>query len=141
MTPQTARINEARIVAFARDVLAASKGPGAVDLSHLRPSLAGISPDGKWLYVVLFSENGSTRGRFGVFRRDPASGNLELQEGGPDSDADILVEFEQPVGFFAFARLQRYLEGILERPVDLVTPGAIRPEMRAAILGEALYAA
>jgi len=77
---------------------------------------------------------------FGV-SRVALFGSLARGEERPDSDADILVEFDQPVGFFTFARLQRYLEELLGRPVDLVTPGAIRPEMRAAIMGEALYAA
>ncbi len=77
---------------------------------------------------------------FGVSRL-ALFGSLARGEGRSDSDADILVEFEQPVGFFAFARLQRYLEGLIGRSVDLVTPGAIRPEMRDAILSEALYAA
>jgi predicted nucleotidyltransferase len=77
---------------------------------------------------------------FGVSRL-ALFGSLARGEGGAESDADILVEFTQPVGFFTYARLQRYLEGIIGRPVDLVTPGAIRPEMRDTILGEALYAA
>jgi len=68
-------------------------------------------------------------------------GSLARGEGRADSDVDILVEFSQPVGLFAFVRLQRYLEEILGRSVDLVTPGAIRPEMREAILSEAVYAA
>ena len=77
---------------------------------------------------------------FGV-TRVALFGSLARGEERTDSDADILVEFEQPVGFFAYARLQRYLEGLIGRSVDLVTPGAIRPEMRDSILGEALYAA
>ena len=76
---------------------------------------------------------------FGVSRL-ALFGSLARGEGRPDSDADILVEFEQPVGFFTLARLQRYLEGLIGRSVDLVTPGAIRPEMRDAIIREALYA-
>ena len=77
---------------------------------------------------------------FGVTRL-ALFGSLPRGEGRADSDADILVEFEHPVGLFTFARLQRYLEGLLGRSVDLVTPGAIRPEMREAILAEAIYAA
>jgi len=73
--------------------------------------------------------------RLGVF------GSLARGEERPDSDVDILVEFDQPVGLFAFVRLQRYLEEIIGRPVDLCTPGALRPEMRSAILAEAVYAA
>jgi len=77
---------------------------------------------------------------FGVSRL-AVFGSLARGEEKPGSDVDILVEFERPTGLFGFVRLQRYLEGIIGRPVDLATPGALRPEMREAILAEAVYAA
>lgn len=58
-----------------------------------------------------------------------------------DSDIDLLVEFERPVGLFTFLRLQEYLEQLLGRRVDLVTPDTLRSEMRAAIEQEAVTAA
>jgi len=58
----------------------------------------------------------------------------------PDSDVDLLVEFDHPVGLFAFLELKGYLEHILGRPVDLVTPNALRPDFREAVLREAVYA-
>ena len=67
-------------------------------------------------------------------------GSVARGESSAGSDVDILVQFDHPVGLFAFARLQRYLEELLGRSVDLVTPGAIRPEMREAVLSEAVYA-
>ena len=69
---------------------------------------------------------------FGSVARDQAHTN---------SDVDILVDFEKPIGLFEYARLQMYLEEILERPVDLVTPEALRPELREEILREAIRAA
>ncbi len=69
---------------------------------------------------------------FGSVARDQAHKN---------SDVDILVDFEKPIGLFEFARLKIYLEEILERPVDLVTPEALRQEMREEILQEAIRAA
>ena len=69
---------------------------------------------------------------FGSFARD---------EAGPDSDVDILVEFERPVGLFTFIRLQQHLEGLLGRRVDLVTPDALKQRMRSHILREAIRAA
>jgi predicted nucleotidyltransferase len=77
---------------------------------------------------------------FGVSRL-AVFGSVARGDERADSDVDILVEFDRPVGFFALARLQRYLEGVIGRTVDLVTPGALRPEMRDAILRDALYAA
>jgi predicted nucleotidyltransferase len=59
------------------------------------------------------------------------------------SDIDILVEFEAgaQVGLFDFVRLRRHLAEILGAPVDLVTPAALRAELRDAILREAVRAA
>jgi len=53
------------------------------------------------------------------------------------SDVDFLVEFETdaPTSLFdAYFGLQRALEAILDREVDLITPGAIEnPFVRASI--------
>lgn len=68
-------------------------------------------------------------------------GSVVRNEGRPDSDVDILVEFDKPIGLFHFARVQRQLEEWIGRPVDLVTPDALRPEMRDRILAEAVHAA
>ncbi len=56
-----------------------------------------------------------------------------------DSDLDILVDFSQPVGLFDFIRLKHYLERITQRKVDLVTPDALRPEMKNRIFKEAVH--
>jgi predicted nucleotidyltransferase len=69
---------------------------------------------------------------FGSVARDQARKN---------SDVDILVDFEKPIGLFEFARLQLYLEEALGRKVDLVTPDALRKEFREDILREAIRAA
>jgi len=68
---------------------------------------------------------------FGSVARDQARKN---------SDVDILVDFEKPVGLFEYARLKMYLEDILGRQVDLVTPEALRKELREDILREAIRA-
>ena len=57
------------------------------------------------------------------------------------SDVDLLVEFSRPVGLFQFARLKLYLEKVLGHEVDLVTPEALREELREDILREAIRAA
>ena len=54
---------------------------------------------------------------------------------------DLLVEFSVPVGLFEFVRLRRFLEAILGARVDLVTPGALKPQLRQAVLREAVRAA
>jgi hypothetical protein len=68
-------------------------------------------------------------------------GSVARNEAGPGSDVDLLVEFSQPVGIFEFLDLQEYLERILGRRVDLVTPDALKRQMREQILKEAVRAA
>ncbi len=58
-----------------------------------------------------------------------------------NSDVDLLVEFDRPIGLFEFARLKIHLEELLGRKVDLVTPEALRKELRENILREAIRAA
>jgi len=65
----------------------------------------------------------------------------EENEASDTSDVDVLVEFNKPVGLFAFAHTRRYLSELLGCEVDLVTPMALRPEMRERILSEAIHAA
>jgi predicted nucleotidyltransferase len=68
-------------------------------------------------------------------------GSLARGEATPASDIDVLVEFDRPVGLFEFIRLKLYLEELTGRRVDLVTPDALRPAMRAEILAEAVHVA
>ncbi|MCX6049798.1 MAG: nucleotidyltransferase family protein [Chloroflexi bacterium] len=67
-------------------------------------------------------------------------GSVARNEARLDSDVDILVEFrpDAQIGLFEFVRLQRLLSDILGAPVDLVTPAALRKEMREQILAEAI---
>ena len=69
-------------------------------------------------------------------------GSVARGEAGPDSDIDILVEFEPGarVGLFTFARLQRCLQEILGREVDLATPKALHKALKKNILEEAVHA-
>jgi uncharacterized protein len=55
------------------------------------------------------------------------------------SDVDVLVEFEGGETYDHFFNLKFYLEDTLERSVDLVTPKALRPEMRPQIEREAIH--
>jgi predicted nucleotidyltransferase len=68
-------------------------------------------------------------------------GSLARGEETSASDIDVLVEFDRPVGLFEFIRLKLYLEELTGKPVDLVTPDALRPSMRTEILNEAVYVA
>jgi predicted nucleotidyltransferase len=68
-------------------------------------------------------------------------GSIARNQARQNSDVDILVDFEKPIGLFEFVRLKLYLEEELGRKVDLVTPEALRKELRDAILREAIRAA
>jgi len=68
-------------------------------------------------------------------------GSVARNEATAGSDIDILVEFGQPVGLFEFVRIKARLEKILDRPVDLVTPEALKKQLKEQILKEAVYAA
>ena len=57
------------------------------------------------------------------------------------SDVDILVEFDHRniPGLLKFIEMERYLEKLLKKKVDLVRKGGIRPELRKIILKEVVY--
>jgi len=52
------------------------------------------------------------------------------------NDVDILVEFEEVPDLFKFLELERYLERLLKRKVDLVRKKALREELKDIILDE-----
>ena len=56
-------------------------------------------------------------------------GSYARGEATPESDVDILVEFDHnsPIGLFAYARMWRELEERLGRQVDLVEEGTLLP--------------
>ena len=53
-----------------------------------------------------------------------------------DSDIDILVAFNRPVGFFKFLELEERLSEWLGAKVDLVTKAALKPHIGRHILSE-----
>jgi predicted nucleotidyltransferase len=67
-------------------------------------------------------------------------GSVARGDSRPDSDVDLLVEFDQAIGLFQFFRVQRRLEAILGRPVDLIMKGAIKQQLRARIMAESVSA-
>ena len=57
----------------------------------------------------------------------------------PDSDLDVLVEFdaEARIGLVKFAGIEMELSDLFGRKVDLCTPGFLSPHIRERILREA----
>ena len=71
--------------------------------------------------------------RIGVF------GSFARGEQKKGSDIDLLVEFDAPVGFFDFIRLENLLSRVLRRKVDMVSKRAVKPAVRKEIFQEVLY--
>ncbi len=77
-------------------------------------------------------------------RRLAVFGSVLREDFGPDSDVDVLVEFEPGARIgWNFITIQDELTDLFGRPVDLLTPGSIRPAYRKAILStvEDMYVA
>ena len=55
-----------------------------------------------------------------------------------DSDIDLLVEFEKPIGWKYFS-LEIYLEGVFGRKIDLVTKNALKRQIKDRILKQVNY--
>ena len=68
-------------------------------------------------------------GLFGSFSDDTFSEN---------SDIDILVELERPIGWKFFS-LELYLERVFNRKIDLVTKNALKEQIKDAMLNQVDY--
>ena len=60
-------------------------------------------------------------------------GSVARGNAGPDSDVDILVEFEGPATLDGFMGLTEELERLLGVRVDLATPRSLRPSLLALV--------
>jgi len=67
-------------------------------------------------------------------------GSVARGESGPDSDVDLLVDFDRPIGLFHFFRVQHRIEEILGSKVDLVMRDAVKRQLRDRIFAEAVRA-
>jgi uncharacterized protein len=67
-------------------------------------------------------------------------GSILMERFRPDSDVDVLVEFEQDAGvtYLDLARMEQELSTIIGRKVDLRTPQELSRYFRERVLTEAL---
>jgi len=70
--------------------------------------------------------------RFGV-RSLSLFGSVARDEARPDSDIDVLVEFDGPTTFDGHMGLLVYLEDLLGRRVDVLTARELKPRLRPLI--------
>lgn len=84
----------------------------------------------KELKPILYKDYAVKRiGLFGSF-----SDNSNTEE----SDIDILIELENPIGWKFFS-LEIYLETIFNRKIDLVTKNALKDQIKDRILNQVNY--
>ena len=89
--------------------------------------------------IPIDQENLSDFCRRNHIRRLALFGSVLRDDFGPDSDIDVLVEFEVGhVPGLAFLRLEQDLSKLLRgRRIDLVTPSFLNARIRDRVLGEA----
>ena len=84
----------------------------------------------KELKPLLYKEYAVTQiGLFGSFSSD---------ENNEESDIDILVELEKPIGWKFFS-LEIYLEGIFGKKIDLETKNALKEQIKNSILTQTKF--
>jgi uncharacterized protein len=96
-----------------------------ITLSEAQQILASHLPDLSYRYPIA---------RLGIF------GSLARGEAQPDSDIDLLVEFNGPIGL-EFVDLAMELEQILGEKVDLVSLRAIKDRMLPYVQKDLVYVA
>lgn len=60
-------------------------------------------------------------------------GSVARDEATSESDVDILIELGRSMGFLEFIRLQKKLEAVLKKKVDLLTYRSINPRLKKYI--------
>ena len=89
------------------------------------------------LLVLLGGQRDTLRRRYGV-KSLAVFGSAARDTMSAMSDIDVLVEFEAPPSFDRYFDLKFFLEELIGRPVDLVTRGGLRNELRARVEEEAI---
>ena len=60
-------------------------------------------------------------------------GSVARDEATAESDIDVLAEFKGPATFDGYTGLMIFLEDLLRRKIDLVTPAGIKPRLQPYI--------
>ena len=84
---------------------------------------------------IIKEHKGELKEKYGV-KEIGIFGSYVRGEANQDSDVDILVEFEKPIGFFKFLELEEYLSNLIGIKVDPVSKKALKPHIGKYILEE-----
>ena len=94
------------------------------DTSEILEQLRGLRHELREQYHV---------GNIGIF------GSYSRKDQTEQSDLDLVVEFDQPIGMMAFVHLKDLLSDRLDIRVDLVTPDGLHPLIRDRVMHEVVY--
>jgi predicted nucleotidyltransferase len=75
-------------------------------------------------------------------RHAAAFGSVARGDNRPDSDLDILVEFEPEAegSIYDYMRLKEYIASLFDGPVDVIDRDALKPHLRTPSARDAVYA-
>lgn len=86
---------------------------------------------------ILREQLPALRNRWGVASLE-MFGSRTRGDARADSDLDVLVTLEKPIGLFQFVELESRLTELLGLKVDLVLRSALKPKIGERILAEAV---
>jgi uncharacterized protein len=91
--------------------------------------------------LVKLRENETVLRARGV-RHAALFGSRARGDNRPDSDIDIMIEFDPTVRvtIFNYAGLKDYIAGLFDGPVDVVSRDGLKPYVRPAATADAIYA-
>lgn len=87
---------------------------------------------------ILKEELPQLRNKYGI-KTIGLFGSYSREEQGMESDVDILVQFEKPVGFFKFIAMEEYLKERIGENVEIVTEDALKPYIKPGVLKDVVY--
>jgi predicted nucleotidyltransferase len=75
-------------------------------------------------------------------RRAAVFGSVARGDDRPDSDIDILVEFEPGAEgtIYEYVRLKEFVANLFDGPVDVIDRDALKPHLRGPATRDTLYA-
>jgi predicted nucleotidyltransferase len=88
---------------------------------------------------ILAQHQDELRQQFGV-KSLALFGSVVRGEATDNSDVDLLVEFDRPIGLLHLVGTEQYLEKLLKVKVDLVLKRAVLPELKDEIWEETVDA-
>lgn len=87
---------------------------------------------------ILKDELPHLKEKYGI-RKIGLFGSYSRGEQNIESDVDLLVQFERPIGFFKFIAIENYLSDRIGLKVELVTEDALKPLLKPYIIEEVVY--